>query len=546
LKQFIFLIFIITIIFSCSNIKKNGFLKTETPNLYDIDYDSFYSDFKENEDIVFSFVEKPQFFNPYRVSNKVENFVRNALFSTLFYLNPKDNTPKENIIKKFDVSSDRLTYIFTILPDVRFSDGQLLTTADVVSSLSLVKTILKDSNYYKGFFLNNTNLNFEIISPVKFNLILDKPNENILYMLSIFPIIKKETADLISLDVEKFISIWNDPKYLIGTGPYVLNKYNDSILNLEKNKFYFKKDKNNRQLPYTNKISINITENSNLEIIDFINNGSDIMELSTKDFNTLYEYYAKDDKIKFVDAGFDSKKCFLVYNTLKTYLKDKNLREYIVNSILTDFNNNNYTLSLSIFKFNNKLKTSDYTFYDSNNDGVIEGKDKNPIVLNLIAPEENGELVNNQDEISKILQKQKISIKAEVFPYYKYLEKLFYKKDFDIALVSYDFDFSLVQANNLINDSNFNFFQFSENEEVKNKILSLYNTTILQKDYQKQQQNLSEIADLIEQDFQLSPVLIKKIYYIMNNDIFNLKINNYSQKEINLTTLEHIVKIVKK
>ena len=32
----------------------------------------------------------------------------------------------------------------------------------------------------------------------------------------------------------------------------------------------------------------------------------------------------------------------------------------------------------------------------------------------------------------------------------------------------------------------------------------------------------------------------------MNNDIFNLKINNYSQKEINLTTLEHIVKIVKK
>ena len=136
-----------------------------------------------------------------------------------------------NLIEKVNISNNGLVYYFTLKQDIRFNNGTSLNSEDVVSSLGLLNTILKDTEIYKNFFILNSELIVESIAFDKFKISVDVPNGNLFYALSNFPIIPKKTAEIISEDIEVFIDYWEIKSNMdiFGSGPYKIDEINEGI-----------------------------------------------------------------------------------------------------------------------------------------------------------------------------------------------------------------------------------------------------------------------------------------------------------------------------
>src|SRR3954451_16812786 len=56
------------------------------------------------------------------------------IYDTLFAWDSKLR-PKRQMVESYQISPDRLVYTFTLRPGLKFHDGQLLTTRDVIPSI---------------------------------------------------------------------------------------------------------------------------------------------------------------------------------------------------------------------------------------------------------------------------------------------------------------------------------------------------------------------------------------------------------------------------
>jgi peptide/nickel transport system substrate-binding protein len=73
--------------------------------------------------------------DPARAANQIGRIYSQMVFDTLYAL---DHTlsPKPMMVDKETISEDRLTYTFTLRPDLKFQDGSPVTTRDVAASLT--------------------------------------------------------------------------------------------------------------------------------------------------------------------------------------------------------------------------------------------------------------------------------------------------------------------------------------------------------------------------------------------------------------------------
>ncbi|HEY2133426.1 MAG TPA: ABC transporter substrate-binding protein [Acetobacteraceae bacterium] len=72
--------------------------------------------------------------DPTRGANQIARIYSQMVFDTLFALD-HELVPKPMMVDTETVSPDRLTYRFTLRPDLRFQDGSPVTTRDVIASL---------------------------------------------------------------------------------------------------------------------------------------------------------------------------------------------------------------------------------------------------------------------------------------------------------------------------------------------------------------------------------------------------------------------------
>jgi len=72
--------------------------------------------------------------DPTRGANLVSRIYSQMVFETLFALDSK-LTPQPMMVETWRVSDDRLTYTFTLRPDLKFHNGAAVTTRDVVASI---------------------------------------------------------------------------------------------------------------------------------------------------------------------------------------------------------------------------------------------------------------------------------------------------------------------------------------------------------------------------------------------------------------------------
>ena len=139
--------------------------------------------------------------NPYTCTD----FTNRALFSLLYqslFVVDRDYNVAPMLCKRYSMTDDMKSYTFYIEENVFFSDGGLLTPADVVASLNTAKS----SNFYSGRFLHITQIGLSEDGGV--TVTLNTPCENLPLLLDI-PIVQ---ASQVKEDAPS------------GTGPYYLDK----------------------------------------------------------------------------------------------------------------------------------------------------------------------------------------------------------------------------------------------------------------------------------------------------------------------------------
>lgn len=542
-----FLLFFLTNT-SCNNkTKKNGFIKIKDLNLYKIDYSNYIAG-NSLDEISLSFPEYPQTINPYRAVTPSELFFKQSIYSSLFYLDPETGLPEKNLIKNFTISNDGLVIYFILKDNIKFNTGAQLDSEDVIASLSLLYTVLKDSEIYKNFFILNNEMKFEQISSKEFIISSNIPNGNLLYALSNFPIIPKESVEKISQSMEEFINYWdiNTNIHAVGSGPYKIEKIEEDKIILSKNKYYLNKDKNNNNLPYSKKVNVKFYIDKKNEILGFVNKETDIISVEEDDYNTLKKYFEQNnnEKVRFIETNYNKNKILLAYNCYKTnsksYLKDNEFRKYI-----------SYFIKDSIYNKENKSKNRKINinkdlFKNINHDNVLEYKDGSTIFIRMITIEEEKHLIEIANKIKKVLEELNFDVNLEIVPLYLFFEKMFINSDYDISIFYYDFDPGIISYYNLLNknENELSFYPYVfDNNKSSELIINKIEKCIYTISNKNQIEEIKKLQNILTDINQLFPILIENKYYLTRQNIYNLKINSSIEEGYNLKTIETLISI---
>lgn len=136
--------------------------------------------------------------NPYRCTDYTNRLLFGLLYQSLFTTSA-DYTVEPQLCKRYSVSSDMKTYVF-YLERATFSDGTVLTVADVVASLEAARA----GTVYGGRFTNVVQIGASADGGVQIEL--STAYENLPLLLDV-PIVRAEQVDTDFPD---------------GTGPYAL------------------------------------------------------------------------------------------------------------------------------------------------------------------------------------------------------------------------------------------------------------------------------------------------------------------------------------
>ena len=202
------------------------------------------------------------------------------LFNTLVEVNDSLKIVP-SLAKSWDVSADRLIYIFHLRNDVVFHDddafankkGRKLTAKDIAYSLS---RIIDKKTASPGAWIFNRKVDtaepFKAIDDTTFQLKLIRPYNPILGILSMqyCSIVAKEAVEKYGNDFRR---------HPVGTGPFRFVAWEEGqALVLTKNKSYFEKDSAGNRLPYLDGIKISFYDSKATEFLlfrqkklDFIN-----------------------------------------------------------------------------------------------------------------------------------------------------------------------------------------------------------------------------------------------------------------------------------
>ncbi len=170
--------------------------------------------------------------NPFIIKGNAANGLRTYVFESIMFRSYAEPFSLYCLLcESIDVSDDRQTFTFKLRPDVKFSDGSPLTTADIIFTLETLRDHGR-SNYKNAYSKIK-----KIDTPDAETLVFHQEagDRELPLLIGLMPVISKKSAegkDFESPSMEGFI----------GTGPYVLGEAKaDEIISYKKNTEYWGK-----------------------------------------------------------------------------------------------------------------------------------------------------------------------------------------------------------------------------------------------------------------------------------------------------------------
>ncbi len=246
----------------------------------------------------------PKTFN-YANSSSVPNIF---LFSHegLTLQNGTTGEVEPGLAEKWEYSADKKRLVFTLRPDLKWSDGQPLTADDVVFTYNEIvfnpKVPIEAKDQVrigsKGEFPTVKKLDdrrIEFTFPEPFSPFLQTTTGGRTGSVAIMP--KHKLAKVIQERDKngnsKFITHWGTdtpPDQIVVNGPYQIESYKTGQrLVFKRNPYYWRKDQNSGTLPKFDRIIWSVIENQDTQLLKFRSNDLDVMGDSRP---LKAEYYA--------------------------------------------------------------------------------------------------------------------------------------------------------------------------------------------------------------------------------------------------------------
>ena len=286
---------------------------------------AFRTDAAPESQLVFSILSDPKTFNP-ALSEESPN-----IFSlTLEGLTTQNGITAETepaLAESWQISEDKLRFVFTLREGLKWSDGEPLTADDVVFSYNEVyfnekiptstRDVLRigDSRALPEV-RKISDRQVEFILPEPFAPFLRTTGTPILpaHALRSAARTEDENGEL------EFLSTWRidtPPDELVANGPYFLKSYRpNQRLIFKRNPYYWRRDEEGNAQPYINSIVWEIVEKQDTALLQFRSGILDSNGVSPENFSLLKREEKRGD-FTIYDGGPATGTTFIAFNLNK-------------------------------------------------------------------------------------------------------------------------------------------------------------------------------------------------------------------------------------
>jgi len=222
-------------------------------------------------------------------------------------------------------SEDKRRIIFTLRPELKWSDGEPVTADDVVFTYQdiylnpKIPTVLRD---FLKIGISGTFPSVKKIDRQRVEFILPEPFAPFLRYIEILKILPAHALQdtILSTDADGkplFLSTWNtntEPQKIISNGAFKLENYIPSQrIVLQKNPFYWRSDSVGNSLPYIEEVIIQIIPSTDNQLLRFRSGELDNIRVDAQAFQLLkreekrgkYKIYNAGPELGFLFVGFN-------------------------------------------------------------------------------------------------------------------------------------------------------------------------------------------------------------------------------------------------
>jgi len=399
-------------------------------------------------------ISPPKSFNYIASNESSTSLVLGFIYGGLTDTDPATTEVMPGLAESWDVKNDGQTYVMHLRKDVKWNDGQPFTAEDVEFTFNDLIYNDKISNPSRDIFtIDGKKFNVKAVDkdtvqfdlPTKFAPFLRAVGTAILPKHSLKEIVDRG-------EFEHSLGVNADPSEIIGTGPYMLEEYQaGQRVVLKRNPHYWKNDGKGNQLPYLDKVVIEIVQNEDVELMKFLQKELDYYGLRGQDFPEL-KPKEQDGNFTVYITGTSTNSQFIFFNQ-NTGMNDKGKpyvaphklkwfrdvrfrqavayaidREGIIEVLMNGLgepqwspespaNASFYNSNVPKYPFNiakAKKILADAGFRDRNGDGFVEDAEGNMVEFTLTTNAENTVRVRMAEMIRKDLQN--IGFKVSFLP----------------------------------------------------------------------------------------------------------------------------------
>jgi peptide/nickel transport system substrate-binding protein len=265
-------------------------------------------------DLAFS----PKTFNPILATETATLDVTNMMFIGLARLDPMTFDPKPLIAASWKLSKNELNWVINLRNDIFWTDGKKLTADDVVFTYNDIILNPNISNIYQDYFIiEGIKIKVEKLDEYTIKFVLPFKLASFLSFLTV-PIMPKHVVINKINQFKSIYSLLTKPEKIISNGPFKLKEYKESLITLEKNPLYFKKNIYEDKLPYLDIVKVNIVKNEEIALLKFQADELDVYGLRSgrirgHDYKLLKKLMGNNNYTVF-NQGSDIGSQFLVFN----------------------------------------------------------------------------------------------------------------------------------------------------------------------------------------------------------------------------------------
>lgn len=281
--------------------------------------------------LVYHLPAEPATLNPITATDAYEGRINSNIYETLIKRDNETLELKPLLAESWEISEDKLSFIFTLKKNVKWHDGTPFTASDIVFSYNRIVDPKVDSPHLKSYYKDVKSV--EALDDYKVKFVYSEPYFLALEFCGGMPIVPKHIFENADFN--------NHPagRSPIGTGPYKFVEWKTGTeITLEKNLDYWNEKPNIEKVIFKiisdDTVKFQLLKNGNLDVAGLTPIEWD-KQSSSEAFATNYNKH----------AYFTPNYSFIGWNQKKSYFSDKNVRramthfldrELVLNKILLD------------------------------------------------------------------------------------------------------------------------------------------------------------------------------------------------------------------